>query len=71
MPIITVHMLEGRSKEKKKELIQKITGTVTETLQMPPESVRVVLEEMSHDNYGVAGLPIMEYRLKKAEENKK
>ena len=71
MPIVTIHMLEGRNKEKKKELIQNVTDTVTKTLQMHPESVRVILEEMSYDNYGVAGLPIMEYRLKKAEENKK
>jgi len=65
MPIITVHMLEGRDKEKKKKLIKNVTDTVVETLEMPPESVRVILQEMPVENYGVAGLPVMEYRLSK------
>jgi 4-oxalocrotonate tautomerase len=65
MPIITVQMLEGRDKEKKKELIKNVTEIVVETLEVMPESVRVILQEMPVDNYGVAGLPVMEYRLSK------
>ncbi len=71
MPIVTIQMLEGRDKDKKRELITKVTDVVKETLEMPIESVRVILQEMNYDNYGVAGLPVKEYRVKKAREHKK
>ncbi len=64
MPILTIHMLEGRSKEQKKNLIEKVTQTVVETLDTPPEAVRIVISEMSSEDYGVAGLPVNEYRVK-------
>lgn len=62
MPIVTIHLLKGRGKEKKKELIKNVTNAITETLDVADDSVRVILEEMDNENYGVAGLPIMEYR---------
>lgn len=65
MPVLTVQMLEGRDKEKKKELIKNVTQAVAVTLDVPAESIRVIINEIPVDNYGVAGLPIMEYRLLK------
>lgn len=65
MPIINIHMLEGRTKEQKRELIKRVTDVVVETLNSPPESVRIVINDMAPDDYGVAGLPVQEYRVKK------
>lgn len=65
MPIINIHMLEGRTKEQKRELIKRVTEVVVETLNSPPESVRIVINDMAPDDYGVAGLPVKEYRVKK------
>lgn len=65
MPIITIHMLEGRSKKQKRNLIEKVTETVVETLDTPPEAVRIIINEMISEHYGVAGLPVNEYRVKK------
>lgn len=70
MPIVNIFLLKGRSKEKKKELIRNVTDAVTGTLEVPEESVRVILSEMENEDYGAAGLPIMEYRLKKDEEKR-
>ncbi len=67
MPIITINMLEGRSKEKKEELIKNVSKTVVETLDTPWEAVRVVITDMKPEDYGVAGLPVNEYRIKKAQ----
>ncbi|MCU0286845.1 MAG: 2-hydroxymuconate tautomerase family protein [Acidobacteria bacterium] len=66
MPIITIHMLKGRDVETRRELIKNVTAAVTSTLDVPGENVRVILNEMENENYGVAGLPIMEYREEKA-----
>lgn len=70
MPICTIHLLEGRDKERKKALIKNVSQTIIDTLECPPESVRVILQEMSHDHYGIAGLPVLEYRVKKAGQGK-
>lgn len=71
MPIVTIHMLKGRDKEKRKELIKNVTDAVTRTLDVAEESVRVLLNEMENENFGVAGLPIMEYRAKKSAAGEK
>ncbi|MBR9975101.1 MAG: 2-hydroxymuconate tautomerase family protein [Bacteroidetes bacterium] len=55
MPIIITHILEGRSRETKTELIRNITDAVARTLAVPPESVRVIVSEMGKDEYGIGG----------------
>ncbi len=62
MPIITVKLLKGRSLKQKHGLISGITATVCEHLEVKPEQVRVVLEEMESDHYGIAGLPASQRR---------
>jgi len=57
MVMVRVHMMEGRSKEQKAELIARLTAVVTETLSVSPEDVRVILVEVSPDAWGIAGLP--------------
>ena len=60
MPIITAHILEGRSSEQKRELIRGITDAVVRTLEVPPESVRVIVTEMPKDSYGIGGSTALE-----------
>jgi 4-oxalocrotonate tautomerase len=55
MPYVTVKMLEGRTDEQKKALIEKVTGAVSETVDAPKENIVVFIEEMSKSHYGVAG----------------
>ncbi|TWI59739.1 2-hydroxymuconate tautomerase [Halalkalibacter nanhaiisediminis] len=55
MPIVTVKMLEGRSDDQKRALIEKITDAVTETTGAPAERVSVIIEEMKPTNLGIAG----------------
>jgi 4-oxalocrotonate tautomerase len=62
MPIVHIHLLQGRDPGRKRELIRGVTAAVVAALQAPPESVRVVLHEMAPENYGIAGLPVEEFR---------
>ncbi|NJP38210.1 2-hydroxymuconate tautomerase [Alkalicoccus luteus] len=55
MPIVTVQLLEGRTDDQKKALVEKVTEAVTSTTQAPPERVTVVIEEMNPANYGQGG----------------
>ena len=56
MPIVNIHMLEGRSLEKKRELVEKISRVIMDTLGARPEKVRVILSEMKHDNFAIGGI---------------
>lgn len=55
MPIITAHILEGRSSEQKTMLIRSVTDAVVRSLDVPEKSVRVIITEMKKDEYGIGG----------------
>ncbi len=45
-----------------------MTERVVDTLDTIPEAVRIIITDMAAEDYGVAGLPVHEYRVKKAKE---
>ncbi len=55
MPIIEVNLFEGRTVEKKRELIAALTDAAVRTLDVPAQNVRVILRELSKDDFGIAG----------------
>ena len=55
MPLIEVHMLEGRSEEQKKALLEAITRAVHESIGAPLPSIRVWIQEFSPKEFMVAG----------------
>ena len=56
MPIVHVHMRAGRDTEKKRLLAKRLTETVQEVLGSKPEKIRVIMSDMPHDGYSVAGV---------------
>lgn len=58
MPIATINIIEGRSDEKKEKLIEKVTDAICESLDAPRESVRIIINEMPKQHYGIAGKSI-------------
>lgn len=55
MPIVQIHLLEGRDDDKKRRLVQEVTKAVCATLDAPPEKVRIILSEMADNHYAVGG----------------
>lgn len=60
VPFITIKMLEGRSHEVKRKLMEKITQAVTETLQVDADRVHIFLEDLKADHYARGGKLISE-----------
>jgi len=60
MPIVQVHMMEGRSTEQKRKLIAAITEAIVESIGAPRESVRVLLDEMPKEHFGIGGISAKE-----------
>ena len=55
MPYVTVKMLEGRTEDQKKALVEKVTLAVEETTGAPKEKIVVFIEEMPKNHYAIAG----------------
>jgi 4-oxalocrotonate tautomerase len=55
MPLVEIHLLEGRTKEQKKALLQSVTEAVHNSIGAPLSSIRVWLQEFPEDEYMVAG----------------
>jgi 4-oxalocrotonate tautomerase len=51
-------MIQGRTPEKKEELIKKVTDAIVETLQTSKDRVRIVLNEVPKENLGHGGIPL-------------
>jgi len=58
MPIVQISMIQGRTPEKKEELIKKVTLAIVETLQIPADRVRIILNEVPKENIGYGGVPL-------------
>ena len=67
MPFIQVNILEGRTLEQKEELIRRTTDLASEILNSPVTSVRVMINEMKPEHWGIAGESV---RVKRLRENK-
>ena len=55
MPYVTIKLLEGRSDEQKKAMVEKVTAAVSETSGAPEDKIVVFIEEMSKNQYAVGG----------------
>ena len=56
MPLIEIHLLEGRTEEQKKALLTSVTRAVHESIGSPLESIRVWVQEFSPTEYMIAGV---------------
>lgn len=56
MPLIEIHLLEGRSAEQKKALLLAVTQAVHESIGAPLESIRVWVQEMSPKEFMANGI---------------
>jgi 4-oxalocrotonate tautomerase len=55
MPIIQVNVAEGRTVEQKLAAFSAITDAVVRTLDVLPEQVRILINEVKDENFAIAG----------------
>lgn len=56
MPIVTVQLLEGRTDEQKRALVERVTEAVSETTGAPAQNVTIIIEDMSKAHYATGGV---------------
>jgi 4-oxalocrotonate tautomerase len=58
MPIVQISMIQGRTPEKKEQLIKKVTEAIIEVLKIPADRIHVILCEFPKENLGHGGVPL-------------
>ena len=56
MPFAQIYMIEGRTAEQKKAVIEKVTQALHEAVGAPVENVRVWIHDVPKENWGIAGV---------------
>ncbi len=58
MAIVSITIIEGRDRETKNRLMERLTDAVVETLDAKPAQVRVMINEVRDGDYAVGGNPV-------------
>lgn len=60
MPLIVFEVGGPMAREKKKELVQRLTETASEVTGIAPQAFTIYIHENEHDNIGVGGRVLSE-----------
>lgn len=60
MPFAQIYIIEGRSPEQKKAVIEKVTQALVEAVGAPKENVRVWIQDVPKENWGISGVSAKE-----------
>ncbi|MDB5824887.1 MAG: 2-hydroxymuconate tautomerase [Herminiimonas sp.] len=55
MPIAQIQIIEGRTEEQIETMIIEVTQAIARSLNAPPESVRVLVNEVPNTHWGIGG----------------
>ena len=56
MPLAEITMIEGRTEDQKRAVIEKVTQALVEAVGAPIQTVRVVIREVPNTNRGIGGV---------------
>ncbi len=55
MPFAQIYLMEGRTEEQKRAVIEKVTQALADAVDAPVENVRVWIHDVPKPNWGIAG----------------
>ncbi|MGE4273176.1 MAG: 2-hydroxymuconate tautomerase [Desulfitobacterium sp.] len=56
MPFVQIDLLEGRTHEQKKQMVEKVTQAIVETTGAKPESVSIIIRDMAKESFASGGI---------------
>lgn len=64
MPIVQIHLVEGRSPEMLDRLQREVTDAIANSIGAPKDTIRIILSEMKPEHHSIGGMTIAELRKK-------
>jgi 4-oxalocrotonate tautomerase family enzyme len=58
MPWVNIYIVKGHTPEKKRILHEKMARSIYETLEIPPEWVKINIQEMQDEDHSIGGIQI-------------
>ena len=55
MPFAQIFMIEGRTEEQKRAVVEKVSIALVEATGAPKDAIRVWIQEVPKTNWGIAG----------------
>lgn len=55
MPFAQIYLIEGRTTEQKRAVIEKVTAALCEAVDAPKQNVRVLIIDVPKDSWGIGG----------------
>ncbi|KGK89711.1 4-oxalocrotonate tautomerase [Desulfosporosinus sp. HMP52] len=55
MPFVQIDLLEGRTLDQKRLLVEKVTQAIIESTGAAPENISIIIRDMLKENYAKAG----------------
>lgn len=55
MPYVNIQILQGATREQKRELVKQVTQTLVSVLNKKPEKTHVVIQEIPAESWGFNG----------------
>ena len=56
MPFAQIYMIEGRTEEQKRAVIEKVSAALVDATGTPIANVRVWIQDVPKENWGIAGV---------------
>ena len=56
MPVVQIEMIKGRTLQQKRDMVQKVTDALVDTIQCKKEAVTIVIREVDKENIAKAGV---------------
>jgi 4-oxalocrotonate tautomerase len=60
MPLIQATIMEGRTQEQKEAFYKGVTQVAVETLNVKPEQVRVIINQVPTEHWAIGGVSVAE-----------
>lgn len=55
MPVVTIQLISGRTKEQKAKIAQAITDSIVDIANVKPEGVQVIFSDVEREDWASAG----------------
>ena len=56
MPVVQIEIIKGRTLQQKRDMVEKVTEVLVDTIQCKKEAVTIVIREMDKEHIAKAGV---------------